>query len=93
MTLRAMLPVLYRSRQYEVGSALPADDQATVTAWLEAGSARWIEDEDATAPMKPKAKPKTAKSGLPGNSSDGDLNALVGRIPEEPRRKAGGRKA
>lgn len=92
MTLRAMLPVLYRSTQYRAGDALPADDQATVNAWLEAGSAKWVDDEEPSKP-KPKARLKTAKPGLTGSSSDGDPEALVGRIPDEPRRRVGGRKA
>lgn len=87
-----MLPVLYRSKQYEAGDALPADDQDTVAAWLEAGSAKWLDDEGAEAPA-PKAKRKAAQPGLTGTSSDGDHEALVGRIPDEPKRKRGGKKA
>lgn len=89
--LTAILPVLYRSVQYEAGDVLPADDQSTVAAWLEAGSAAWIDDEETTKP--PKARRMTAQPGLTGISSDGDPDALVGRIPDEPRRKRGGRKA
>jgi hypothetical protein len=92
MRLTAMLPVLYRSVQYEAGDALPADDQDTVAAWLDAGSAKWLDDEGAEAPV-PKAKRKTAQPGLAGLSSDGDHDALVGRIPDEPKRKRGGKKA
>lgn len=77
MTLRALRPVLYRSTQYRAGDALPADDTATVEAWLEAGSAAWIEDEEAV--KAPKAKSRTAVAGMPGLSSDGDREALVGR--------------
>jgi hypothetical protein len=87
-----MLPVLYRSVQYEAGDALPADDQDTVAAWLEAGSAKWLDDEGAEAPA-PKAKRKTAQPGLTGTSSDGKHDSLVGRIPDEPRRKTGRKKA
>lgn len=85
MTLKAMRPVLFRSVQFETGDTLPADDGATVDAWLEAGSARWVEDEVPT--KTPKAKRKTAPSGLAGKSSDGDPEALVGRIPGKPERK------
>lgn len=91
MKLTAMLPVLYRSVQYEAGDVLPADDQATVAAWIEAGSAKWLEDEEAKT--APKAKPVTAQPGLTGLSSDGDHEALVGRIPDEPKRKRGGKKS
>ena len=85
MTLRAMLPILYRSTQYEIGSTLPADDARTVEAWLEAGSAKWLSDEEA-APA-PKAKAKTAQPGLTGKSSDGDPEALVGRVTDTPQRR------
>lgn len=78
MTLTAMLPVLYRSTQYEPGDTLPADDAALVAAWLEAGSARWLEDENEAQPA-PKAKLVCAEPGKPGKSSDGDPAALVGK--------------
>lgn len=85
MILKALRPVLYRSRQYKAGDALPADNQMMVEAWLEAKSAAWTEDEDVAA--APKAKPKTAKAGLAGKSSDGDPDALVGQLPDKPERK------
>ncbi len=91
MTLKAMRPVLFRSTQYEAGDTLPADDGATVEAWIDAGSAKWIEDED-DAPAAPKAKRKTAPAGLAGKSSDGDPEALVGKLPEKPKRKGTTRK-
>lgn len=83
MTLTAMRPVLYRSRQYEAGDTLPGDDLATVAAWLEAGSAKWLDDEAAVAPAAI-VKMAAAQPGLPGISSDGDPEALVGRAPEKP---------
>lgn len=92
ITLKAMLPILYRSTQYDPGDALPADDEATVAAWLEAGSAKWIEeDEDIQTP--PKARRKAAPAGLPGKSSDGDPEALVGKVPDRPQRKKTRKKA
>ena len=91
MTLRATRPVLYRSIQYETGDVLPGDDEATVNAWLEAKSAAWIDDEETT--VAPKAKRMTAQPGRTGKSSDGDPEALVGRIPDEPKRKRGGKKS
>lgn len=91
MTLRAKLPILYRSKQYEVGNALPADDSALVEAWLESGAAVWLDDEAVTE--APKAKPAAAQPGLTGKSSDGDPEALVGRVPERPERKRGRKKA
>ena len=91
MTLRATRPVLYRSRQYRTGDVLPGDDVAMVEAWIEAGSAAWIDDEETTKP--PKAKRMTAQPGRTGLSSDGDPEALVGRVPDKPERKRGGKKA
>jgi len=86
MILVAMRSVLYRSTQYEVGEALPADNQAMVSAWLEAGSAVWKDEDEETAPP-PKAKRVTAPPGTQGISSDGDPEARVGRIPDKPERK------
>ena len=86
MKLRAARPILYRSTQYGVGDVLPADNQAMVEAWLSAGSAAWGEDEEAPAPKAPKARLATAEPGLSGRSSDGDPEALVGRIPKTPER-------
>ncbi len=88
MTLKATRPVLYRSTQYRTGDALPADNEQMVAAWLEYGSAVWAEeDETETATAAPKGKLVTAMPGQPGLSSDGDPNALVGKVPEEPARK------
>ena len=80
MTLTAMHPVLYRSHQYSAGDALPGDDAATVAAWLEAGSAAWL-DEEASDQPAPKAFAAVAQPGRTGISSDGDPEALVGRVP------------
>ena len=79
MTLTAMLPVLYRSTQYEPGDTLPADDTALVAAWLEAGSARWLEDADEARPAPLKVRMVMPEPGKPGKSSDGDPEALVGK--------------
>ena len=85
MTLTARFPVLYRSVQYEAGDPLPADNSAMVEAWLETGAAFWLDNE--AVKEAPKAKPATAQAGLPGKSSDGDPEALVGRVPDKPERK------
>lgn len=87
MTLTAMLPVLYRSTQYEPGDTLPADDAALVEAWLEAGSAKWLQDIDEAQPAQ-KAKLAMAEPGKPGLSSDGDPEALVGK-PASRKRRSG----
>lgn len=85
--LMAIRPVLYRSHQYEAGDTLPADNEATVAAWIECGSAVWNDDEAQTEAKAPKAKLATAKPGISGKSSDGDPNALVGQVPDTPERK------
>lgn len=85
MTLTAMLPVLYRSHQYSPGDTLPGDDAATVAAWLEAGSAKWI-DEESIVPAA-KARLVTAEPGKPGKSTDGDPEALVGKVPRRTAKK------
>ena len=80
MRLTAILPVLYRSRQYKPGDTLPGTDEATVTAWLESGAARWIDEE--SVKHAPKAQLTTAEPGKPGKSSDGNPDALIGKVPE-----------
>lgn len=87
MNLIATRSVLYRSIQYSVGDALPADNQAMVDAWLDAGSAVW-KDEDEETKTPPKAKRATAPPGTTGISSDGDPEARVGRLPDKPERKS-----
>lgn len=86
MTLTARLPVLYLSRQYRPGDELPATDSALVDAWLESGAAYWADDEDTQA--APKARPAAAEAGMPGNSSDADPEALVGKVPPRKKRTA-----
>lgn len=83
--LRAMLPILYRSKQYRVGDKLPADNEGTVQAWLEAGSAAWLDDEEKASAAK--AKSVTAPLGKTGLSSDGDPEAKVSKIPKTPERE------
>lgn len=83
--LRAKLPILYASKQYRVGDALPAGNEALVTAWLESGAAYW--DEVESHEKAPKATLETAEPGLPGKSSDGDPEALVGKAPKRGRKK------
>ena len=92
MILKATRPVLLRNTQYRTGDTLPADNELMVEAWLEAGSAVWT-DEDETAPEEAaKAVPVTAPPGQPGLSSDGDPDALIGRVPDKPPRKRSTRK-
>ena len=85
MILTAKLPVLYASRQYRPGDTLPVTNARLVDAWLESGAAQWADDEDKPIKKAPKAKPATAEAGLPGKSSDGDPEALVGKVPKRGR--------
>ena len=62
--LIAKRPILYRSKQYEIGYQLPADNETMVDAWLEAESAEWV-DEATDAhekEEKPEAKEQKAKT-------------------------------
>lgn len=89
MKLVAIYPILYRSHQYEIGDALPADDQSMVQAWLDAKTAMWQEEEVSGA----KAKPVTAQAGLTGQSPNGETaDNVVGRVPKTPARNKGAKK-
>ena len=90
MKLIAVYPILYRSRQYWEGQELPADDAGMVQAWIEAGTAAWV---DPDAPKTPKAKPAAAEPGLSGESPNGETDEnLVGKVPKTPARSTGRRK-
>lgn len=90
MKLIATYPILYQSTQYEVGQSLPANDQSMVQAWLDAGTAKWQQEE--TTPAA-KAKPVTAEPGLAGQSANGETaDSLVGKVPKTPARSKGGKK-
>lgn len=90
MTLRARLPVLYRSRQYSAGDILPATDDMLVAAWIESGAAFWDEVDIHKKAVKVQAV--SAEPGLPGRSSDGDPAALVGKASKTPQRRRTGKK-
>lgn len=93
MTLRAKAPVLYASRQYRVGDALPGGDERLVQAWLDTGVAFW--DEVDVHEKAPKAK-QASDLGMPGKPSDGDPDAKVGKVPQRvpkvPAKKAARKK-
>lgn len=90
MKLIATYPILYQSTQYEVGQSLPASDQNMVQAWLDAGTAKWQQDEQTPAA---KAKPVTAETGLAGQSPNGETaESIVGKVPKTPARSKGGKK-
>lgn len=86
--LIAKKSILFENRIYAPGDKLPAHNSVMVEAWLEAGTAVWIDNE--TVDTKPKARPKTAEPGLSGaavasESEDGD--DLVGKVPKTTRHK------
>lgn len=82
MKLIATHPILYRSKQYWPGQEIPADDAGMVQAWIDAGTAAWI-DPDAEKPVK--ARPAAAEAGLAGESYNGETDEnLVGKVPKTP---------
>ena len=85
MSLRAKLPILYMSRQYRIGDILPANNERMVQAWVNSGAAFW--DTVESQKKAPKATLATAEPGLPGRSSNGDPEALVGKVSKTPQRK------
>ena len=61
-TLVATYPILFRAHLYKVGEKLPTNDTTMLNAWLEAGSAKWVDDvEPEKEAPAPKAKPAAAK--------------------------------
>ena len=86
--LTAKASILFESKIYKPGEELPANNPAMVEAWLEAGTAVWIDPE--TISTKAKAKPKTAEPGLPGaavaSESENGEN-LAGKIPKTTSRR------
>lgn len=91
MKLVAKYPILYQSKQYEVGQALPASNTAMVEAWVAAGTAAWVEEKTASAP---KAVPVAAEAGLAGESANGETpESLVGKVPKTATRSKGRKKS
>lgn len=87
--LTAQQDILFESKIYAPGDELPTKDAAMVEAWIEAGTAVWIDNEKSETP-KAKARPRTAEPGQPGaaaasESEDGDN--LVGKVPKTTSRK------
>ena len=84
--LIAKKTILFESKLYEVGTELPTHNTAMNEAWVEAGTAVWVEESVSTEkPVPVKAKPKTAEPGLPGQaeSSESEIGEdLVGKVPK-----------
>ena len=79
--LTAVYPILYHSKQYQVGEELPTNDPDMTARWLEAGTAAYISPTNEAVA----ARPVTAQAGLVGEAvgpekdKEGDL---VGRVPK-----------
>lgn len=96
--LIAKYPILYLSKQYDIGEELVANNPEMVKAWLDAGTAEWVEDEesvlDGTTDEKSeeelppaKATPVAAEAGLAGDAVGAETDEnLVGKIPKTPAR-------
>ena len=88
MILTAQKSILFENRIYAPGETLPAHNAAMVEAWIQAGTAVWIDSD--TISTKAKAKSKTAEPGLPGaavaSESENGEN-LAGKIPKTTSRR------
>lgn len=85
MKLIAKTYILFESRNYKPGEELPAHNPGMVEAWLEAGTAVWM--EEVTLPTR--AKPVTAEPGLAGKalvSESENGEDLVGKVPKTAKR-------
>lgn len=75
--------ILFESKMYAPGEKLPVKNPDMVQAWLDAGTAVYVDDEE----KKPTAKatPRTAEPGLAGvavSSEAEDGENLVGKTPK-----------
>lgn len=88
VTLVALYPILYHAHQYKTGDELPVNDAGMVSAWIEAGTAKW---KDGTGDEKKavKAVPITAEPGRSGKavSTETDCGDLAGKVPKTRARK------
>lgn len=79
--LIAQTYILYNSKHYKPGDVLPANDPDMLAAWIEAGTADWV---DARELEHEKVIPVTAVAGIYGSSTSSDSDNgenLVGRVP------------
>ena len=87
--LTAQTSILFESKMYKPGDELPVKNPAMVEAWLAAGTAVLIDDEQTKAP-KAKARPRTAEPGQPGvavHSESENGEDVVGKVPKTNSRK------
>lgn len=82
--LFARMALIVEGRRYMPGERIIASPE-TEKALLEAGSAFFMQE---LPRHRPRARAVTAEPGLPGLASDGDPDALVGKLTRRgPRRK------
>ena len=98
LKLIAKYPILYLSKQYDIGDELIANNPEMVNVWIEAGTAEWVEesepDADSTTDGKSEEEvaPATAtlvsaEAGLAGDAVGSETEEnLVGKIPKTPAR-------
>ncbi|MCD8364771.1 MAG: hypothetical protein LUC83_02960 [Clostridiales bacterium] len=85
MTLIALRSVLYQSKLYRAGQELPTNNAAMAEAWVNAGSAKWVdEDAEQTKTVKPKARRAAAEPSAEGRSDSGTVEQ--GKVPKTPAR-------
>ena len=90
--LIAKASILFESKLYGVGDKLPTHNATMIDAWIEAGTAVWVEKtvseqkSEQEPEQKPvKAKLMTAEPGLAGQavSSENETGEnLVGKVPK-----------
>ena len=88
MKLIAVIPILYRDRQYWLGDELPLSDDAMKETWINGGAA--VAKEDSETPKKvAKAVPASATPGITGVAvgGEGAMENLAGKIPATPKRR------
>lgn len=83
--------ILHGAKYYAPGEELSTKDAELMQCWLLSGAARLVKTEE-PAKKKGKATLQTAEPGLPGKSSDGDPEALTGKVPKTPQREKAPRK-
>lgn len=88
MKLIAVIPILYRDRQYWPGDELPLSDDAMKETWINGGAAVMKEDNETPKKVE-KAVPATAVPGIPGIAvgGEGASENLAGRVPATPKRR------
>ena len=92
--LIATYPILYLSKQYEIGDELPANDPKMMEAWLKAETAVWksthsdTEDAEGSADVDEELLPAfatvvSAEAGVEGSAVNAETeDNLVGKVPK-----------